>query len=424
MAIFTFRYSANSPVYGSWLTYQQTDTLLNPGVGVLLGTQAQATAACKVSQNDGLSLSVAVNPGDWVATGVWASFPQGQSNASGCNASGQYVLTVPTNNTGATRQDYVTARIDTGAGVASYQYLTGTTSPPSLTYGGSIFEFVLAQIALPATATAVTNAMITDARFGAATSYISGPAQHMTQHMAGGADPLYDARWPEGSPLAPSINSNGVLIGVRDLGAQTIAAGGSYTVPAGLTLAMLGVYTAASNSISVAQPGAAAVNLFCQASGMWELYQQPLFVQSGGVVSCSAGAAAKFRGVLIPATGKLTGVSLSLPAAASAYTVPAGKFLVVTHLTLNGGSDTLQVGSDVYAVTGMGSAGVNYTNLGYVGFGGAGATTTGALGSVDAAGGVQAAPAPPFVLPSGSSVAHSSTTATLAMHGYLWPNSF
>jgi hypothetical protein len=72
-------------------------------------------------------------------------------------------LTVASNATGSTRQDYVIAYVSDTANSSSFaeiEYLTGTGSPPSLPAS----SIVLAQLAVPNAASNITSGMITDKR--------------------------------------------------------------------------------------------------------------------------------------------------------------------------------------------------------------------------------------------------------------------
>lgn len=126
---------------------------LTPAGGVYQALAANLAVTAPVS---GLSVNVA--PGYCMVPSAAA---QAGGYRFGLMSSGS--LTVASNSTGSTRQDYVLATVsDVGnsSSLAEIQYVTGTTSPPAVPN----HSIILAQVAVSNGASDITSGMITDKR--------------------------------------------------------------------------------------------------------------------------------------------------------------------------------------------------------------------------------------------------------------------
>lgn len=126
---------------------------LTPAGGVY---QSQAANLAVTAPVSGLTVNVA--PGYCMVPSVSA---QAGGYRFGLMQNGS--LTVAANSSGQTRQDYVLATVsDLGnsSSLAEIQYVTGTTSPPSVPN----HSIILAQVAVPNGASNITSGMITDKR--------------------------------------------------------------------------------------------------------------------------------------------------------------------------------------------------------------------------------------------------------------------
>lgn len=170
-----------------------------PGGGVIDGTFASMKVTAPTS---GLTVNVA--PG-------YAIVPSSTAHAGayrfGLMQPG--VLTVASNGTGATRQDYVVASVtDLGSSSSTSQvaYVTGTTSPPAVPTSA----IVLAQIAVPASASNITSGMITDKR-----AYVAAP---------GGVIPITSATLAPAAPASQFLWNYGTSRLVQGSAAGTVKA--------------------------------------------------------------------------------------------------------------------------------------------------------------------------------------------------------
>jgi len=130
-------------------------TALTPAGGVYpAGTGTALQVGAPVS-----GLSVTVAPGYAFVpstTAQYGGYKFGLMQKNG-------TLTVASNSTGSTRQDYVVAYVDDTASSASFceiEYITGTTSPPSVPAS----SIILAQVAVPNGASNIIAGDITDQR--------------------------------------------------------------------------------------------------------------------------------------------------------------------------------------------------------------------------------------------------------------------
>lgn len=170
-----------------------------PGGGVIDGSAASLKVTAPTS---GLTVNVA--PGYAI---VPSSTAHGGAYRFGLMQPGS--LTVASNGTGATRQDYVVASVtDLGSSSSTSQvaYVTGTTSPPSVPSNA----IVLAQIAVPASASNITSGMITDKR-----TYVAAP---------GGVIPVMAATAAPAAPASQFLWNYGTGRLVQGSAAGTVKA--------------------------------------------------------------------------------------------------------------------------------------------------------------------------------------------------------
>lgn len=384
------------------------------GTGVLWNSQAGGSASCKVTQDTGADLYVAVTPGSWVIAGYFGSFGAGQAAQSGVvNASGQYLLAVPPNTSGVTRYDRVVAQITPGVGgTASFAYLTGGGAPPAVN-GSSVspYQISLAQVVVANGATGVSNANIVDERFSSVGG-VSAAALHATTHLAGAPDPYPWPASPEGAIPSPS----GTLMDITSVPVVNNAT--IYTVPAGFTLHLTAVQfpgpvggAIGSLSIVVKQPitlpvnsslpTLLTINIPAAAPFPWYTLPLPLPVQAGGTLNAAQVFPFNFRGRLTRATGNLSGIVVT-PSSSNPYTVPSGSWMVV----LAAGAGGILINSAAYTPPWTDNAG-HWAGL------------NGALSSgngIDANGFAGAVLKYPIILSPGTVL-----TGTAPLFGYLWP---
>lgn len=388
------------------LNLVQADLLRN---GVVLGSEGQGTAACQVTQNDGLSLSVAVNPGDWMLNGVLCAYAAGQSGGN-ANSSGQYVLGLLVNASAQPRTDRVIAQLDLGSGLASYAVVTGIPGKgaPTINTNPSVLQISLAQVAVAAGATAITGANITDERFsvGIGAGSVAAPQLHSAVHLAGASDALLHPEYPEGSPLAHT----GWL---TDMGEVSQAANSTYTVPSGKTLYITRFTQNAGYTLLVQQSGGTAQ--LALDGGL--IPPWPICVGAGGVLSTNTSAYVwSWAGMLMRAAGKASYISQAIATGGtpSTYTTPAGAWFVLQHIYASTGI-TLTIGGDTVIVPGFTSGGQT------VGLGGTGALVSGM--NVFASGMYVPSLPRPLLLSPGTAIT-CTTTGNAAIHGFSYPQGF
>lgn len=350
-------------------------------------------------------LSVTVNPGDWFSSGYF-----GQSTG------GTVSLSIASNSSGSNRDDAIVAQLDLVAGTASFIVIQGTPGSglPALTNNSSLQQIMVAYVNLPPSTANITAAMITDTR-----TYAT-PLLHGPSHAPGGADPgPVNLRWPEGlffGPTGASVAAVGANI--LDLGPQTLAgSGGTYTVPANYTLYVTRVFSSTTTpgtfQIKHSSGGTYVSALsWATSSNNAAALHNPLIVQGGGLLLNNTTSTMTWWGYLVPASGKLTGLSITLTTGGSpvTYPVPANTWFVLTHVYAIVAA-SLVIGTSAHSFAGFNN------QFGYVNYGGAGAVTIGS-GLVDGTS-YQQAPLEPLLI--GAGVTLSALTANVAIHGYLWP---
>jgi hypothetical protein len=138
-------------------------------------------------------------------SGMAVSVAAGRAGCDGTlyeNSTAQSI-TAPNNNTGATRYDAVVVRYNWGSKTASADYITGNATPPgpglTRSRGGSgTYDVLLAHVAVPNGAGAITGGMISDRReFAIAEGGSWGPAP--LRVLGGDTQPgTSEAVWPGG----------------------------------------------------------------------------------------------------------------------------------------------------------------------------------------------------------------------------------
>jgi len=399
------------------LTYQNLALVraAQTRTGVVRGSGTGGTPALAGSVVvNGVGLVLNVNTLDWFYTGYFAQ-----------STGGQVVVTLAANPSGSIRIDRIVAQIDTVASTASIVVVQGTAGAgaPAINGLGTQLQLSLAQVSVAAGATAATNLIqsnVTDERAVRAVCGYAAPLTHASEHNASGSDPIpltvTNLSWPESLPFGPVGAAGAVGTSIVDLGLTTLTGAAAYTVPANYNLYVthLGSNGLGNTVVQVKQTAGGtyvAAFQFVSTTNVMVALPVPLIVQAGGLMT--AGTTMYFRGVLLPATTKLVGVSASITNVVN-YTVPAGYWFVLCHIF------------DGPAIAaGLISNAQSYLNAGflpnsqYIGAAGTGGILYGA-NIVDANGLFVPGVTTPQLFSSGMIFTGSSATA-LIIHGYTWP---
>lgn len=174
------------------------------------------------------------------------------------------ILSVPSNSTGSTREDYVELELDLTASpnAITAKYVTGTTSPPSVTRSSTIWQLVLAQISVPNGAVSVSDAIITDKRTDPTLCGIS---------INRGVDPADLPDW-DLSTYAGSIAT------VR----QILGANATVTPPSGYQWEVLGVDNNTGTAFSLGNASSPTIVYYSSlATNVYTPFARPFLISNG-----------------------------------------------------------------------------------------------------------------------------------------------
>lgn len=306
--------------------------------GVVKNSQGQGANALVVATTNAGNLSVTITAGDW-----WTNGYLGQSTAA-------TTLQFAANSSGSARLDAVCAQIDLVGNAASLVVVQGPNGggAPSISTTGTTLQVLLAFVTIAngwTTANTIPAANVSDERgnYGYNSGY-AAPLAHAHNHGPSGslatnaADPLPTLAWPEGFGFGPTV-ALGHSLNLQDFGWNLLSPGATYTVPTNFTLYMTGfISTGNGGSLQVqnTQGTASLQTVFSSAYTNQIVVDlpQPLIVGAGGTVKNPSGTVnSYFKGVLIPATGKIGTITVTLVVnQGQSFTVPAGDWFVLTHL--------------------------------------------------------------------------------------------
>lgn len=246
------------------------------------------------------AMTVEIKPGvAWINGAMYKIQPGG----------GNVVLSVPSNSTGATRQDYVVLRLDLTLSpnniVAVYK--TGTTSPPSLTRTSTQYEIALAQVSVPNGATAISQSNIADKRDDPNLCGIS----------------LVTSMSPMSDLVFPGFSYDTGTVVVKYVSSQT-----DYTPPSGRISYVLSLFNNTGGTWSVSNAAGNVTYAYLGVSSVMSL-ARPILLANGQTLRLFANTG--LVAVECPADGTITPVQASI-SSASGYTVPTGNVLVVLRL--------------------------------------------------------------------------------------------
>lgn len=284
--------------YASSIVRRVLDRLMAPGVLISvdhgLAVVQSVPAAMTVELEDG---------GAFLQGGYW-------ENPTG---SGNIVLAVPANSSGATRLDRVCLSEDLGAQSITLNYRVGSSSVYALVRAGNVWEMSLAQVAVPNNASSITQAAITDERNNAA---VCGPA--LSRGVAVNLNPA----------LPDDISVGAGIVHHLYVGAQTV------TVPAGKQWLVARAWNAAATATITA----GGQNFLTVVAGAGAQLPWPVLLDAGTAIVLPSGCGiAVYETAQSPTRSGLIAAS----ATTTLYAVPAGERLVIQHINAPANANSL-----------------------------------------------------------------------------------
>lgn len=294
--VITFPFDAvdGSPSYGASTMREILRAIVKNGYVRSVDNELQVVAS---SPN---ALTVEIKPGAaWINGALYKVQPGG----------GNVVLSVPANQSGSTRLDYVVLRLDLTLSPNTIEavYRTGTSTPPPLMRTSTQYELALAQVSVPNGATAISQNDITDTRNDA---NLCGPSTVTS------APPIQFLE-------IPGFAFTGGTVRMKYVSAQT-----DYSPPAGYLAAVLRLYNGTAGIWTV-QNANATVTYAQITTGADMALTRPILLSSSQTIRLPANTgltAIEYRD-----SGTITPVQAAI-STTTGYTVPTDKLLVITRV--------------------------------------------------------------------------------------------